>query len=413
MRVLIAHNRYQQRGGEDAVFENEGVLLENAGHDVHRYLVHNDTISGFAAKTRAFLTTPCSRSSRRAFERVLDDVRPEIVHVHNYFPLITPAIFFACTHRNIPVVHTLHNFRMMCANSFLLRDGAICEKCVTGSPFWAVAHRCYRKSLPGSLALARMISAQRRWGTWQRHVSRFIVLTEFERAKFIDAGIPAEKTCLKPNFVPDPGVHNRTVAELREGALYVGRLSAEKGLRTLVNAWRNMEYPLRIAGDGPLMDELRATAPDNVNLLGRLPSEKVHAEMSRAAVLVMPSNWYEGFPVTLVEALACGLPVAASRIGSLAEVVRDGETGRTFAHNNPQDLTRTISAMLGDGSGLVRMSHAARACYERNYTSEPNLEMLLKIYGEARNSPMPELKDVRTLEAGREGWRGQAAHPSG
>ncbi len=302
---------------------------------------------------------------------------------------------------------------MMCANGFLLRDGNICEKCVSGSPFWAVAHRCYRDSYAGSLAVARMISAQRRWDTWGQHVTRFIALTQFERAKFFEAGIPDDKICIKPNFVPDPGVHDLIAPEKRSGALYVGRLSHEKGLRTLIEAWREMSVPLRIAGDGPLIDELRSSAPDNVTILGRLPSEQVHAEMARAALLVMPSNWYEGFPVTLVEALACGLPIAASRIGSLQELVVDGENGCTFEPGNVDGLVQSIRGVLAKPEALVAMSRTARSLYEANYTAVKNLDTLLAIYSEACASVTPAIKDLHRSEAAHEGWTRQAAHPSG
>lgn len=204
MRILVAHNRYQQPGGEDVVFENETAMLEEAGHDVHRYEVHNDLIASVPDKLRTFLTTPYSRSARQAFEPQLESIEPDIVHVHNYFPLLTPAVFYACSARGIPVVHTVHNYRTMCANGLLLRNGRICEKCVAGSPFWAAAHRCYRGSLAGSVAVARMIDAQRRWGTWQHHVTRFIALTEFQREKLVEAGLPRDKICIKRNFVPDP-----------------------------------------------------------------------------------------------------------------------------------------------------------------------------------------------------------------
>jgi len=396
MRVLIAHNHYQQRGGEDAVFEHETAMLERAGHEVHRYTVHNDAIDGFVSKAATFATTPYGKASREAFERELAGVGPDVVHVHNYFPLLTPSVFYACTARGIPVVHTLHNYRMLCANGLLLREGKICEKCVKGSPYWAVAHRCYRGSAVGSLALALMIGAQRRWKTWHEQVTRFIVLTQFERQKFIEAGVPEDRICLKPNFVPDPGVHASVPPHERSGVLYVGRLSAEKGLRTLIEAWRSLDVPLRIAGDGPLMDELRENAPSNVTLLGRLPSEKVHAEMARAALLVMPSNWYEGFPVTLVEALACGLPVAASRIGSLQEVVQDGKTGVLYKPNDPQDLARVLAPLVRDGKQLARMSSSARRCFEENYSADRNLDMLESIYDEARNASRTSSQHART-----------------
>ncbi len=402
MRILIAHNHYQQHGGEDVVFANECDLLENAGHDVHRYEIHNDIITGLPEKLRVFLTAPYSKSARKRFEDVIDTFKPDIVHIHNYFPLITPAIFFACSFRNIPVVHTLHNFRMMCANGLLLRHGKACEKCVSGSPYWSVVHRCYRESAAGSLAVARMIDSQRRWKTWHKHVSRFIAPSRFSRTKFIEAGISEDRISVKPNFVPDPGVHTHVYPEQRAGVLYVGRLSQEKGLRTLIEAWCDLTVQLRIAGDGPLMDELRASAPENVTLLGRLTREQVYTEMARAALLVMPSNCYEGLPVTLIEALASGLPVAASRIGTLQEVVTEGKTGCTFKPENSPDLIQTVRAMLADPDGLARMSKGARAQYEAKYTASTNLEMLMAIYQEAGASVLTPCTGVHTEIEARE-----------
>lgn len=413
MRILVAHNHYQQHGGEDAVFANETALLDEAGHEVHRYEVHNDAIASASDKVRAFLTTPYSRAARKRFEAKLDAIDPDVVHVHNYFPLMTPAVFYACTARGIPVVHTLHNFRMMCANGLLLRDGKVCEKCVSGSPFWAAAHRCYRDSFAGSVAVARMIGAQRRWGTWHRHVTRFIALTQFERAKFIEAGVPPEKIRIKPNFVPDPSARKPSSASRRSGALYVGRLSHEKGLHTLIDAWRELSIPLRIAGDGPLLTELQERAPDNVTFLGRLPSAQVHAEMGHASLLVMPSNWYEGFPVTLVEALACGLPIAASRIGSLQELVSDGENGFTFEPGNVGDIVRTVRRAFDDRKALVKLSRGARAMYEDNYTADRNLEQLVAIYAEACASQSALSTGRPGLEqAGRE-WMRRTVHSGG
>ncbi len=413
MRILVAHNHYQQHGGEDAVFANETALLEEAGHEVHRYEVHNDAIAGASDKVRAFLTVPYSRAARKLFEAQLDAADPDVVHVHNYFPLITPAVFYACTARGVPVVHTLHNFRMTCANGLLLRDGRVCEKCVSGSPFWAAAHRCYRNSFAGSLAVARMISAQRRWGTWDRQVSLFIALTQFERDKLIEAGFPPEKIRIKPNFIPDPGTSGRRDRSKPSGALYVGRLSREKGLHTLIEAWRELQVPLRVAGDGPLLDELRKSAPDNVEFLGRLPSEQVHVEMTRAALLVMPSNWYEGFPVTLVEALACGLPIAASRIGSLQQLVRDGENGFTFEPGNSHDIVKTVRAAFEDRQALAKLSRGARAMYEGKYTSQKNLEQLVAIYTEAcASQSAASMERPGSQRADRE-WMRRIVHTGG
>ena len=385
MRVLIAHNFYQQPGGEDMVAANERALLEGAGHEVIFHDIHNDQITGFSAKLNAFLDTPYSARQAARFNRLLSETEPDLVHIHNYFPLFTPAIFHEAKACGFPVVHTLHNFRMMCLSSFLLRDGKICEACIGKTPLKGVVHRCYRGSFSGSLALARMIARQRRTG-WSQTVDRFIALTEFERAKFIEGGLPAERLAVKPNFIPDPGVHARIAPETRHGALFVGRLSPEKGLRTLLDAWRDIDYPLRIAGTGPMMAELHASASANVTLLGRLPSSQIYDEMARAAFLVMPSTWYEGFPVTIVESLACGLPILASRLGSMSELIDPGKTGLLFNPGDSADLVRSVDAALGDAKRLAAMSRGARQCYDTNYTAQSNLLRLLQIYQEARSA---------------------------
>ncbi len=383
MRILMAHNFYQQPGGEDMVAANERALLEAAGHDVIVHQTHNDRIEGVAGKLDAFLHAPHSAREAARFGRLLSETAPDLVHIHNYFPLFTPAIFHEAKAHGLPVVHTLHNFRMMCLNGFLLRDGKVCEACIGKTPHMGVVHRCYRGSLAGSLALARMIVRQRRTG-WAQTVDRFIALTQFERSKFIEGGLPPDRVAVKPNFIPDPGMHETVAPDARHGALFVGRLSPEKGLRTLLAAWRNIDYPLRIGGDGPMMAELRATAGANVTLLGRLPSSQIYDEMARAAFLVMPSTWYEGFPVTIVEAFALGLPILASRLGSMSELIVPGETGLLFDPGDADDLSRAVRAALAAPRKLALMSGEARRCYENRYTAGSNLPMLLRVYEEAR-----------------------------
>lgn len=385
MRVLVAHNFYQHEGGEEQVVKNERQLLQDAGHDYHFYCEDNEGIVDLTSKIAAFRDVAYSAKSRAKFEQVLTDIRPDVVHVHNYFPLITPSIFYACKARGVPVVHTLHNYRIACASGVLMRNGKVCEKCLGGSPLWGVAHRCYRGSLVGSIATARMIGAQQRKGTWQTQVDRFIALTQFERDKFIQAGVPEDRMVIKPNFIADPDVHKSHAHYQRQSALFVGRLSPEKGLRSLLEAWRNIDYPLRIVGDGPMLEELQRTAPPHVTVVGRLPNAEVHAEMGRAAFLVMPSTWYEGFPVTLVEALACGLPVLASRIGSLEELIEEGRTGRLFTPDDADDIRRAVETVRSNPSELAAMSGAARALYEARYSAEANLAQLIAIYEAARD----------------------------
>lgn len=379
--VLIAHNAYQQPGGEDAVVQSESKLLQDAGLRIVQYSVHNKEIEGFGRKLRTFAETPYSGAARSRFEAVLDQTRPKLVHIHNYFPLLTPSIFFACQARRTPVVHTVHNYRSICPGGLLLRHGRVCEACVGRLPLPGIVHRCYRNSLPGSIAVAGMIALQRQIG-WSATVSRYIALTEFARGKLIEGGFPADRILVKPNSVADPGVQHTSTWE-RSGALFVGRLSSEKGLSTVLEAWRSNEIPLRVAGDGPLANDLKRMAPPHVTFLGSLSRAAVYREMRQAAFLVLPSLWYEGFPMTLVEAYAFGLPVLASRIGSLQELVSEGETGLFAAPGDTADWAAKSLLLTASPQLLHRMSAAARQRYESRFTSDRNLKELLGIYAAA------------------------------
>lgn len=376
-RVLIVHNYYQHAGGEDSVVANEKRLLEDHGHPTTLYSVHNDAIAGFSDKMRVFRDVAYSAAARDALARQIAIVRPDVVHVHNFFPLLTTSIYDACRNVGVPVVQTLHNFRIVCAGAFLTRNGGSCEKCLTGNPYWSVLHRCYRGSAIGSLAVARMIDQNNRGGTWTSRVDRFIALTPSAKATFMRAGLPAHKIAVKPNFAPDPG---ETPNASRHGALYVGRLSAEKGTLQMIAAWSSLDYPLRIVGDGPLIAKMKAAAPSNVTFLGRLSPEKVANEMRRAALLVAFSTCLEGFPVVIAEALACGLPIVVSDIGALPDIVKHDVTGLHAKAGDPQALAAAVRTMTGNPDVLARMSRAARADYLANYNPEAAYRSLAGIY---------------------------------
>jgi len=260
-----------------------------------------------------------------------------------------------------------------------MRDEQPCEECLSGSPYRAVAHRCYRGSLLGTLAVARMVACHRSRGTWLDKVDSFIALTEFAKSKFVQAGFPAEKIVVKPNFVdcsraPSPG-------EKRSGALFVGRLSMEKGVDTLIEAWSTLNVPLRVIGNGPLAEKVKSCGLSHVEYLGPCSSQEVAAEMTQAEFLVTPSHWYEGFPMVIAEAYACGLPVIASRLGSLAEIVVNGVTGAHFEAGNPEDLAEKVRWAAGNPEELQQMGRHARRIYEEKYCSEVNYPMLMDIYG--------------------------------
>lgn len=379
MKIALVHNFYQQAGGEDAVFRNERDLLAAEANEVVTYTLDNAAITGPRARIAAAVNAGYSRGARHRFAQWLADNRPDVVHIHNFFPLLSPSIYDACEAAGIPIVQTLHNFRTTCAGALLLRDGVVCEKCVGSSPVWGVVHRCYRGSAAGSLSVTGMIGSFRRRA---HKVSRFIALTEFARTKFIAAGIEPARITVKPNFVAAPPPAPRA-ADDRPHGLYVGRLSPEKGVDVLVKAWRDMPLPLHIAGDGPLRASLAASAAGNVEFLGGLPRERITAEMATASFLVVPSTWYEMFPMVIVEAFAMGLPVIASRIGSLGEIITHGETGLQFAPGDAGELAQQVAWAITHPAALRRMGATARATYERLYSPAANYQALVAIYRDA------------------------------
>jgi glycosyltransferase involved in cell wall biosynthesis len=381
MKILVAHNRYQGRGGEDVVFEAEVDLLRDAGHGVETLTVSNEAIDSLAARIATTLSIADNARGKRVMAEAIDRHRPDVVHVHNFFPLLSPSVFDLCRQKRVPAVVTLHNYRAICTGGMLLRDGRICHKCLDRGHFWGVAHRCYRGSLPGSLASAYMIARHQHRGTWTRPGLRLIALTQFARTMFAQAGFDADRIDVKPNFMADPGAPDPTAP--RAGLLYVGRLSREKGVGVLLEAIAETGVALRIAGDGPKAAALKARASGNVTFLGAISREQVFAEMASAQALVVPSLWYEGFPMVVVEAFARGTPVIASSIGGLAEVVSDGKTGALVPPGDAAALRQRISEALGATDLAAAWGRAARAAYLERYAPDENLRLLEAIYARA------------------------------
>ena len=374
MRILIAHNAYQQTGGEDMVAASEAALLQGHGHTVEIYARNNDEIEGMSRLTLAQDTLWSGRTVADV-GRLIQELRPDVIHVHNTFPLISPSLYWAAERAEVPLVQTLHNFRLMCLNALFLRDGKVCEDCMGHLPWRGVVRKCYRGSRATSLALAGMLTLHRGLGTYRNKVARYIALNGFCRDKFIEGGLPADRVVVKPNFVdlaaPQPA--------LRAGFLFVGRLSVEKGVATLAAAMARLhDVQLRVAGDGPEAGLLDGVAA--VTRLGSLPGEAVRQEMGRAVALVVPSICYENFPRTIAEAFACGLPVIASRIGALADIVRDGKTGLLFEPGNPQDLADKLAWAQAHPEEMAAMGRNARTQYEAEFSAEVNYRRLMEIY---------------------------------
>lgn len=386
MKILLVHNSYQQLGGEDSVVRLEKLVLDLHGDQAILHQVSNEAIDGFLARLKTALGVVFSISTYFSMRKLLRINRPDVVHVHNFFPLISPAVFYACSSESVPVVFTLHNYRIVCPTALLMHDGAVTERSLLDGPWWAIKHRVYRGSLIGTFLLSLMIFVHLRIGTWRNKVDRFIVLTQFARTRFALAGIPLSSMTVKPNFV-DIGT---PIESVRSGLLFVGRLSPEKGIDVLLEAANRLAVrnqlkfgEVAVAGTGPLAREV---ARSNVLSLGMLSSDAVKTRMQSTTALLLPSIWYEGFPMVLVEAFANGSPVIASRLGALAELVEDGVTGLLFNPGDAEDLASKMAWALQHPDEMRLMGNAARACYEAFYSPERNYGQLMSIYREAIKS---------------------------
>ncbi|MGC1371669.1 MAG: glycosyltransferase family 4 protein [Candidatus Sulfotelmatobacter sp.] len=390
MKLLLVHNTYQQAGGEDAVFEQERRMLEDQGHQVISYCRSNWDVDSYHGLRRLSLAkrTVWASDTRREVLRLLKQEKPDLVHVHNTFVMVSPSIYSACCEAGVPVVLTLHNYRLLCPAATFFRDGKVCEEC-TISLSRGIKHACYHKSYSASAVVALMIASHRLRRTWKNEVSCFVALTQFARDKFIEGGLPGEKIFVKPNFVdPDPGGR----AGDGEYAVFVGRLSPEKGVKTILAAWKRLPTAIRmlIVGSGPEQTDLEAqVARDgltNIHFQGQLPREQTFAAIRNARFAVIPSEWYETFCMAIVEAFACSKAVICSRMGAMQELVADGRTGLHFTPGDPEDLAQKVEWAWNHPADVRDMGAAARKEYESKYTAESNYPMLMEIYKRATNA---------------------------
>lgn len=391
-RVLIVHNRYRsaQPSGENAVVEEETALLEEHGCDVERLETDSDAIAGWGLRRKAALPAGVvwSREGHRLVREAIRRFRPDVVHLHNTFPLLSPSALWAASGSRAAVVQTLHNFRPLCAASTLFRDGAPCEDCVGRPPLPAVVHACYRGSRLATLPLATSNAVHGVLGTWRRCVDLYLVPSAFARTRFVRAGWPESRLVVKYNTVRERAAGP---AESRSGFVCLSRLTPEKGVAVLLDAWRRAGVAhrerLTVVGSGPLEDELRAKASDlsNVDVLGHVPPARAADLVGRARALVLPSRWYEVFPRAIVEAYAAGTPVVASRLGSMIELVEEGVTGLLAAPGSADELAAALDR-LADEAPSAPMSAAARARYVDRYSPQATVAAQLDAYDRARAS---------------------------
>lgn len=380
MRIAVFHNRYQQRGGEDAAVDFDVELLRAAGHRVSPCFVDSRDLHGPWQKLRRATRLRRDPALAARVERWLGAERFDIAHVHNFFPLLTPSLHATLRMRGLPVVQTLHNYRLYCANGLFLRDGVACEDCVARGPWNAVRHGCYRGSRAQTLLWADATAHHRRAGTWERCVDRFVAPSEFARRKFVAAGMSAERIAVRANPVADAGC----AGEPGRGGVYVGRLSREKGVGLLVEAWRSLPgIALTLVGAGPEEAALRRAAAGApwIRFTGALEPASVRAHLAAAAFAVVPSLCYEiAAPLALVEALSAGRAVVVSDAGAAAEVVADTDAGLLFRHGDARSLAACCRRLIDEAELASALGRGARRLYEARFTPERGIEDLLGIY---------------------------------
>ncbi len=389
MKIAFIHNSYMQQGGEDSVLNAEKRLLSAAGHTVVEYLRNNNEISGYGALARATLAprSVWAWDSCRELRAFLKSEQPHLAHFHNTFPLISPAAYYACRKAGVPVVQTLHNYRLLCPAATLFRNRNLCEACIGKAfPWESIAHACYRKSYTASATVAILLGVHRALRTWTTQVNAFIAPSEFTKEKFVQGGLSAWKIFIKPNFVfPDPCPGGCAHLALHgEYAIFIGRLAEGKGVHTLLDAWKLLDgrIPLRIVGDGPLRKELEASARKlkNVYFHGSMVQQKVFETLKHARFLVFPSEWYEPFGCAIIESFAFGLPVITSRRGALQQMVENHVSGLHFNPGDAQDLAAKVEWAWDHPKEMAAMGCHARTKYETKYSAPHNYDLLMDIY---------------------------------
>jgi glycosyltransferase involved in cell wall biosynthesis len=379
MRILLCHNRYQHAGGEDRVFEDEGALLEKYGHQVFRFTISNDSIVDLN-RIELVAKTFWNKAVASELDQIIHRDRPDVMHVTNAFPLISPSAYKVAKEHGVGVVQSIHNYRMLCPKAQFVRNSQVCEKCLSKRFAWpAIYHACYKENRLATTVVAAMTAFHRARNTWTQLVDRFIAPTQFVKDKHVDGGFDAGQIDVKPNFVfPDPGSG--------EGdgnyVAFAGRLSAEKGVDTLLETWQHLsaDVPLKIAGDGPLSNRVKAAADADkrIEWLGQIEKKEMFDLLGQATCLIMPSVCYETFGLTIVEAFAKGTPVLASRMGAMQELVQDGRTGFLLDPGNAQQFARKVEQVFSMDTTELR--DAARQDFELKYTAESNQKWLTEIY---------------------------------
>jgi glycosyltransferase involved in cell wall biosynthesis len=382
MKILLVHNHYKQSAGEDTVFFAEATLLESHGHEVDMFTLTNNEVNSVSEKLRAAVGVLYNTDSAGLFEAKLKSFKPDIVHVHNFFPLISPAVFYVAQKQNIPVVMTLHNYRLICPSAYQHYNGQLhLENATQVFPVKAIVDKAYRDSYFQTASVVLTTGIHKLLGTWQTKVDRYIALTQGAADMFLNSSLKlkSEQLTIKPNFTTDLG---EGATEREDYFLFVGRLSPEKGIETLLKANKMHPFRLKIIGDGPLrgaVEEHAATHP-NVEYLGFQKRPRVEEELKHAKGLIFTSEWPEMFGMTIIEAFSTGTPVIASNIGGAAHLVQHNYNGLLYTPQKAEELAEQVKVLENDCNLANTLGQTARETYLQNYTAEVNYKLLLDIY---------------------------------
>jgi len=396
MRILLFHNRYQLPSGEDTVLEHEMDLLRGHGHTLEVVIVGNKNlnINNIFSSMCIGLQTIWNHNSKKIVQNAIENFQPDIIHIHNFFPIYSPSIYWAISKYKIPIVQTLHNYRIICANGLLFRDEHPCELCIGRKvPLPAVIYKCYRNSRIATLPLFFMQLFHKFIGTFQFKIDAYIVLTQFAREKFLLGGLKEDKVFIKPNFIPDPlpAAKLNPMRSRKKQFIFVGRLAYEKGVDLILEAWNEIKLPdwtLIIVGDGPDRHKLQSNfrEVEGVEWTGWLEKREIMDLISHSSFLILASRWFEGFPMVLLEAISMGTPVVAPNHGSFSEIISNGKMGLLFEPNNVPSLSNTLASLTKlPARNLDIMSQNAREAFENYYSSERNYNKILEIYNKVLN----------------------------
>lgn len=388
MKILQIHNFYQTFGGEDMVVSLEKELLEAKGHKIVQYIRHNEEIKGYSffKKVEFFLNTIYSRNTAKDLSRSINENRPDVAHIHNVFPLISPSVYYCLRRHNIPVVQTVHNYRFLCPNGLFYTKSAICERCKKGNVLQCFLNKCYKDSflLSGLYALTFWI--HRRIKTFQNKVDIFVTLSYFTKDKLVEGGFPKDKIETEGNFLLQDGI--RKTYDKENYAVFMGRLSSEKGLITLLKAFQKVnKLKIKIVGKGKLEQELKRYIKKNkmlqVEMVDFISGNERLELLGKAKFSIVPSQCYEHFPISVLESFAAGTAVIASKIGGLPEIVEDGKNGLLFEPGNSEDLAEKIIYLYENPDKALEMGKYAHKCVEEKLTPQRHYNRLMEIYEKA------------------------------